>query len=136
VKNRLDANTIEVVRSQRSQPENKRAITEAPGYSEANANYPPVRAALEPPIWSSHLRFIDGRGPLMGRELLRQMVRSHPSLGEPFNLDFERRSGQTVSLDRLRYRSNRQTTLAIVQVVFERAGWRTRQLEPAPTNTT
>ena len=46
--NRLDANTFEVVRWQRSQPENKRAITEAPGYSEANANYPPVRAALEP----------------------------------------------------------------------------------------
>src|SRR5258705_4176148 len=48
------------------------------------------------------LRFIDGRGPLMGRELLTQMVRSQPSLsitkGEPFNLEFEKRSRLTVSL--------------------------------------
>jgi hypothetical protein len=51
---------------------------------------------------SSHLRFIDGRGPLMGREPLRQMVRSQPSLyitkGESCDLDFEKRGGQTVSL--------------------------------------
>src|SRR4030088_3165163 len=51
---------------------------------------------------SSHLGFIDGRGPLMGRELLRQMVRSQPflciTMGEPCNIEFEKRSELTVSL--------------------------------------
>ena len=56
-------------------------------------------------IWSSHFRLIDGtdgRGPLMGRELLRQMVRSQPSVYitkvEHCILDFEKQSGQTGSL--------------------------------------
>ena len=81
----------------------KRAIAEGPRLTPTTASSRSTSAQGGRYLAaSSHFRFIDGRGRLMGRELLRQMVRSQRSLhittGESCDFGFEKRSGQTVSL--------------------------------------